>query len=87
MLWLEPLVEVETDEGRMGYANVTGAGLAAVHSGDATHPLSLNRTRGVTVNVADPRARPRPTHPYDWQDADRRRWRHSRRFRSSPESS
>ena len=35
MLWLEPLVEVETDAGRVGYANVTPDDVAAVLAGEA----------------------------------------------------
>ena len=36
MLWLEPLVEVETDRGRVGYANVEPTDVDAVL--DGTHP-------------------------------------------------
>ena len=35
MLWLEPLVEVETDRGRVGYGNVEPADVDAVLDGDA----------------------------------------------------
>ena len=34
MLWLEPLVEVETDAGRVGYGNVTAADVPALLAGD-----------------------------------------------------
>ncbi|WP_432476477.1 NADH-ubiquinone oxidoreductase-F iron-sulfur binding region domain-containing protein [Nocardioides sp. GXQ0305] len=34
MLWAEPLVEVETDEGRVGYANVTPEAAAGVLDGE-----------------------------------------------------
>jgi formate dehydrogenase iron-sulfur subunit len=39
MLWLEPLVEIETDTGRVGYANVTPDDVAAVLAG--SHPGSV----------------------------------------------
>lgn len=35
LLWLEPLVEVETEEGRVGYGNVTPADVEAVLDGTA----------------------------------------------------
>lgn len=34
MLWLEPLVEVETPRGRVGYGNVTASDVAALLAGD-----------------------------------------------------
>jgi formate dehydrogenase iron-sulfur subunit len=34
LLWAEPLVEIETDAGRIGYANVTATEVAAVLTGD-----------------------------------------------------
>jgi formate dehydrogenase iron-sulfur subunit len=33
MLWLEPLVEVETDDGRVGYANVAAVDIPALIAG------------------------------------------------------
>jgi len=44
LLWLEPLVEVETAEGRVGYGPVTLADLATVAAaltGDGAHPTRL----------------------------------------------
>lgn len=35
MLWLEPLVEVETDRGRIGYPNVSPENVAAIMAGSA----------------------------------------------------
>ena len=35
MLWLEPLVEIETEAGRVGYANVTPDVVAGVLAGNA----------------------------------------------------
>ncbi len=63
MLWLEPLVEVETDAGRVGYPNVTADGVAAVLAGDSTdigvvdeHPwlTSQRRVSFARVGVVDP---------------------------------
>jgi len=36
MLWLEPLVELETDAGRVGYANAAPGDVAGVLAGEAT---------------------------------------------------
>ncbi|QGZ40924.1 formate dehydrogenase iron-sulfur subunit [Pseudoduganella flava] len=46
LLWLEPLVEVETPAGRVGYGPVDPADVAALfdtgfHTGASAHPLSL----------------------------------------------
>lgn len=45
MLWLEPLVEVETPNGRVGYANVTPAAVAELFEADflngGAHPNSI----------------------------------------------
>jgi formate dehydrogenase iron-sulfur subunit len=64
MLWLEPLVEVETDEGRVGYANVEPGDAAAVldgtHAGGIgvvdQHPwlTSQQRVSFVRVGIVDP---------------------------------
>src|SRR5215218_4554513 len=63
MLWLEPLVEVETDAGRVGFANVEPHQVAAVLSGDAEsiglvdeHPwlASQRRVSFARVGVVDP---------------------------------
>ena len=63
MLWLEPLVEVDTDAGRVGYANVTPDDVAAVLAGEATdigvvdeHPwlTSQRRVSFARVGVVDP---------------------------------
>ncbi len=63
MLWLEPLVEVETEAGRVGYANVTADDVAAVLAGDAVslgvvdeHPwlTSQRRVSFARVGVVDP---------------------------------
>jgi formate dehydrogenase iron-sulfur subunit len=47
LFWLEPLLEVETPEGRVGYGPVTLADVAsvldAVRLGGAAHPLRLGR--------------------------------------------
>ena len=63
MLWLEPMVEVDTGAGRVGYANVTPADVAAVLAGEAAsigvvdeHPW-LTAQRRVTfarVGLVDP---------------------------------
>ena len=47
LLWLEPLVEIQTPAGRVAYGPVTGhdvASLAAALQGDGSHPLNLGRT-------------------------------------------
>jgi formate dehydrogenase iron-sulfur subunit len=63
MLWLEPLVEVDTDAGRVGYANVTPDDVAAVLAGEASdigavdeHPwlTSQRRVSFARVGVVDP---------------------------------
>ncbi|MGZ5406003.1 MAG: formate dehydrogenase, partial [Nocardioides sp.] len=63
MLWLEPLVEVDTGAGRVGYANVTPDDVAAVLTGDATgigvvdeHPwlTSQRRVSFARVGLVDP---------------------------------
>jgi formate dehydrogenase iron-sulfur subunit len=63
LLWLEPLVEVETDAGRVGYAGVTPDDVAAVLAGEATdigvvdeHPwlTSQRRVSFARVGVVDP---------------------------------
>ena len=63
MLWLEPLVELDTDAGRVGYANVTPDDVAAVLAGEATgigvvdeHPwlTSQRRVSFARVGVVDP---------------------------------
>jgi len=64
MLWLEPLVEVETEAGRVGFANVEPADVAAVLSGEHErsigvvdeHPWlrSQRRVSFVRVGVVDP---------------------------------
>src|SRR3954453_1139056 len=63
MLWLEPLVEVETPSGRVGYANVGADDVPAVLGGDATgigvvdeHPWLTSQRRGgfARVGVPDP---------------------------------
>ncbi len=63
MLWLEPLVEVETEQGRVGYANVTAADVEAVLAGGAgsigvvdEHPwlTSQHRVSFARVGVVDP---------------------------------
>ena len=63
MLWLEPLVELETEAGRVGYANVTPDDVAAVLAGEATdigvvdeHPwlTSQQRVSFARVGVVDP---------------------------------
>ncbi len=63
MLWLEPLVEVETDRGRVGYPQVAATDVPAVLSGEATdigvvaeHPwlASQRRVSFARVGVVDP---------------------------------
>ncbi|HEX3221935.1 MAG TPA: formate dehydrogenase, partial [Nocardioides sp.] len=63
LLWLEPLVEVATDAGRVGYANVTSDDVAAVLAGEAAgigvvdaHPwlTSQRRVSFARVGVVDP---------------------------------
>ncbi len=63
MLWLEPLVEVETDRGRVGHANVLPADVAAVLAGEHAdigvvdeHPwlTSQERVSFRRVGVVDP---------------------------------
>jgi formate dehydrogenase iron-sulfur subunit len=64
MLWLEPLVEVETEDGRVGFANVEPGDVAAVLSGEHAgsigvvdeHPwlTSQRRVSFVRVGVVDP---------------------------------
>ena len=64
MLWLEPLAEVETDAGRLGYANLTPADVPAVLSGDADNDrrrrpapladLAAARVSFARVGVVDP---------------------------------
>ena len=63
MLWLEPLVEIETDAGRVGFPNVTPINVAAVLAGDAPsigvvdeHPwlTSQRRVSFARVGVVDP---------------------------------
>jgi formate dehydrogenase iron-sulfur subunit len=63
MLWLEPLVEIETPTGRLGYANVTAADVPAVLAGDAAdigpvdeHPwlTSQQRVSFARTGVVDP---------------------------------
>jgi formate dehydrogenase iron-sulfur subunit len=63
MLWLEPLVEVETDAGRVGYPNVAPDAIAAVLDGTASdigvvdeHPwlTSQRRVSFARVGIVDP---------------------------------
>ncbi|WP_151082940.1 NADH-ubiquinone oxidoreductase-F iron-sulfur binding region domain-containing protein [Nocardioides cynanchi] len=63
MLWLEPLVEVETDAGRVGFGNVTPDDVAGVLAGGAAdigvvdeHPwlTSQRRVSFARVGVIDP---------------------------------
>ncbi|GAA2120855.1 NADH-ubiquinone oxidoreductase-F iron-sulfur binding region domain-containing protein [Nocardioides bigeumensis] len=64
MLWLEPLVEVETDAGRVGYANVEPGDVDAVLAGEHArdigvvdqHPwlTSQRRVSFVRVGIVDP---------------------------------
>jgi formate dehydrogenase iron-sulfur subunit len=63
MLWLEPLVEVETESGRVGFGNVTAADVPAVLCGEAPdigvvdeHPwlASQRRVSFARVGVVDP---------------------------------
>jgi formate dehydrogenase iron-sulfur subunit len=63
MLWLEPLVEVETVAGRLGYANVTPDDVTSVLAGEAPgiglvdeHPwlTSQRRVSFARVGVVDP---------------------------------
>jgi len=63
MLWLEPLVELDTDAGRVGCGNVTPADVAAVLAGEKTgigvvdeHPwlTSQQRVSFARVGVVDP---------------------------------
>ena len=64
MLWLEPLVEVETEAGRVGFANVEPTDVASVLSGEHRgsigvvdeHPwlTSQRRVSFVRVGVVDP---------------------------------
>ena len=64
MLWLEPLVEVETEAGRVGFANVEPSDVASVLSGEHAgsigvvdeHPwlTSQRRVSFVRVGVVDP---------------------------------
>ena len=64
MLWLEPLVEVETEAGRVGFANVEPSDVASVLSGEHSgsigvvdeHPwlTSQRRVSFVRVGVVDP---------------------------------
>ncbi len=68
MLWLEPLVEVVTDRGRVGYGNVTPDEAAALLTGDLPddrcigvvdeHPwlASQQRVSFARVGVVDPRS-------------------------------
>lgn len=45
MVWLEPLVEVETPEGRMAFGPISAADVAALfEAGWKTHPLALGLT-------------------------------------------
>lgn len=64
MLWLEPLVEVETNEGRIGYANVTPDAVGGILDGSAEsmgdpaeHPWLARQQRVsfARVGVIDPR--------------------------------
>lgn len=46
LFWLEPLIEVETPEGRLGFGPVSGSEVASLftenfHRGQQSHPLSL----------------------------------------------
>ncbi len=63
MLWLEPLVEVETAAGRVGYPNMTPGAAASVLAGEASdigvvdeHPwlTSQRRVSFARVGVVDP---------------------------------
>jgi formate dehydrogenase iron-sulfur subunit len=63
MLWLEPLVEIETDAGRMGYANVTPGDVTVVLAGEGAgigpvdeHPwlTAQQRVTFARVGVVDP---------------------------------
>ncbi|TMV77718.1 formate dehydrogenase, partial [Thioclava sp. BHET1] len=45
MIWLEPLVEVATEEGRMAFGPVTKADVASLFEAEfGEHPLSLGLT-------------------------------------------
>ena len=47
MLWLEPLVEVETAEGRIGYSNVDEEDVAALFDADFTNGGAHEKCVGV----------------------------------------
>ena len=51
MFWLEPLVEIETAEGRIGFGPMTLADVAGLFADPASHPLSL-------IHISE------PTRPY-----------------------
>jgi formate dehydrogenase iron-sulfur subunit len=68
LLWLEPLVEVETSQGRVGFGQVDASDVAALFDAgfEATHPLALgpvdalpylarqNRLTFARVGITDP---------------------------------
>ncbi|MBI1220650.1 MAG: formate dehydrogenase [Rhodobacteraceae bacterium] len=48
MVWLEPLVEVETDAGRMAFGPVTAADVASLFdAGFGSHPLAQGQTEAI----------------------------------------
>ena len=57
MLWLEPLVEVETERGRVGYGNLTEAEVGPLLDGGARRhrPLHRRRRRARLAHPAAPR--------------------------------
>jgi formate dehydrogenase iron-sulfur subunit len=68
MYWLEPLVEIETQEGRVGYGPVTVTDVEGILDGDETHRLYLGRVEEIpffksqtrltfkNVGIIDPRS-------------------------------
>jgi len=44
MVWLEPLVEIETDAGRMAFGPMTAEDVAGLFGDPAAHPKALGRT-------------------------------------------
>ena len=49
LLWLEPLLEVETAEGRIGYGPVSAADVKSIFAAgfSASHPLKLGKTEAI----------------------------------------